>query len=1289
MRKFPGVLVFILTLIVASPFLSTGSTGDEHTSDIVTSSKMSRSVQNGGTAIDIIPEDMSMFSTWSNLSTDDGKAWELEKNLLVEDHSFVASSPSGQGSQGSRSIISNNEAIFLAFTRGGAPLQYLSFWITRYDISLDHWEVPLLVENFTGPFLGHPEMKILKNDLFYIMPVTSSDPSESSLHAVRAPVKNWFWMSNSTVNRLDIDGNVQGSTDSMIWGQALVVLWTEAVTGDLMRSTWEGGAWGDASVVMSDVGVFSLLKYNYFSSNRALLFHSTGTLKDVNVSYTTTGGLTWSPDSRLNVTIEGISSISSTSFGGRLFASAVHRQEGWSRIFYSDNGLDWSRSITVIPVNGNAPDSVFEAQISADRSQVILTLETGGAVELHASDNSGLTFDLVQRFEDGSEDPVQCSEKRLVGIFVNGELKTYRLKASNDGKMLTVPLSPMGVNSWNDIGLDVYGNGPGSFCGMRIWNRHGNAQLFPETGWFDLSTLDGGQLNDISFRSIGQLTGDWRSGAGLQGSIRLEFRIVRSEDNIPAISRILLNYSTAFPFSDNLQLGENIPGVVNCSKTGSGYMLDDGHTSGEIIIGPVEKELEWCDLISIKTSSISSKVAYRIEILGRDLEPITGFEMARSLELTGTSVTGYMRWDRSFLCDLPSSIDIIFVRVRITSGVTNGRPTVESLSFIYSEAPTLGDMEIENTEVLRGEGTTFYLTASDRDEPMEHLLVDIEYKGPNDEQWRSEMIKGQILDGSRWAVPFVTEHTSDPGRYSFRLTITDSMGVSSTHDLEMIVDVQNNRPLEAFAYINTDRVRSGDEVEIIVYTPGSDIETSVDELTYTFVSRRDNLIFEELNMTELTTYVIPEGVVRKDEIWNISIYTNDGIEDSHPFDLSFIVENSPPVIHGAPVNMTILEDSIPALFDPNLWFMDNDGDPLEFEYNAGSGLNLTASGNGFTLASEENANGETLLEITASDGSASVSHMIEVTVEPTNDPPFLFIMGDLTLAQGETTEYFISAFDITDGEEVTVTHDIQQKVPGIADDNFMQMKNGSFVLHATNEMIGTFHIEVFATDGTETVNETFDLTIINSNDPPTTPIISISPEMNVLVGDGAVTLTANATDPDLKWGDELTFTWSSDIQGELGTGNSIELTLQEGAHLITVEVADDTGETRSSTISVEVTGTVTGTGTVMRTATLLQISVLTGTLIGILLGAVIFILARKRRKGKEEEDKKELERKDDRDKGDEPLERKDGGPEEKKAENKPLEQLDNGGGGEQEKTNDTIPEKADNGDEIKGGEKHE
>ena len=83
------------------------------------------------------------------------------------------------------------------------------------------------------------------------------------------------------------------------------------------------------------------------------------------------------------------------------------------------------------------------------------------------------------------------------------------------------------------------------------------------------------------------------------------------------------------------------------------------------------------------------------------------------------------------------------------------------------------------------------------------------------------------------------------------------------------------------------------------------------------------------------------------------------------------------------------------------------------------------------------------------------------------------------------------------------------------------------------------------------------VTVNPLNDPPTDAIISV--ENRDYYENENLPATGYATDVDIPYGDELTFTWSSNISGPIGTGKEVNLMLPAGLHTVTLKVVDSIG----------------------------------------------------------------------------------------------------------------------------------
>ena len=125
--------------------------------------------------------------------------------------------------------------------------------------------------------------------------------------------------------------------------------------------------------------------------------------------------------------------------------------------------------------------------------------------------------------------------------------------------------------------------------------------------------------------------------------------------------------------------------------------------------------------------------------------------------------------------------------------------------------------------------------------------------------------------------------------------------------------------------------------------------------------------------------------------------------------------------------------------------------------------------------------------------------------------------------------------------------------------------SGDLIGTPTNDDVGEWSVEVSVTDergGWAWSN--FTLRVLNVNEAPYDARIMASGDY---IKGKDQQLNATASDPDIKHGDTLTFKWTSDISGDLGTGPSILVSLPKGNHMITLTVTDSEGlSTTKSTV---------------------------------------------------------------------------------------------------------------------------
>lgn len=135
--------------------------------------------------------------------------------------------------------------------------------------------------------------------------------------------------------------------------------------------------------------------------------------------------------------------------------------------------------------------------------------------------------------------------------------------------------------------------------------------------------------------------------------------------------------------------------------------------------------------------------------------------------------------------------------------------------------------------------------------------------------------------------------------------------------------------------------------------------------------------------------------------------------------------------------------------------------------------------------------------------------------------------------------------------------------------------NGTVILEPEENWNGKETLTFHANDGifTISVQLTINISVTFVNDPPGNVKIR-SPQDSVLAGvelksGNLLTLKGTADDPDLVYGDELTFEWLSDKDDLLGKGENLtDIKLSIGEHEITLKVTDNAGASSTANIKV-------------------------------------------------------------------------------------------------------------------------
>ena len=199
--------------------------------------------------------------------------------------------------------------------------------------------------------------------------------------------------------------------------------------------------------------------------------------------------------------------------------------------------------------------------------------------------------------------------------------------------------------------------------------------------------------------------------------------------------------------------------------------------------------------------------------------------------------------------------------------------------------------------------------------------------------------------------------------------------------------------------------------------------------------------------------------------------------------------NEPPVLDTPLPDRTIVEDSANnILFDLDNYFSDFEGNDLTYTTSGGSGLaTFTVNANNELVATGvADANGQADITVTATDsGGATVSGTFQLTVTAVNDAPVVSTpLPDKSIAEDSSNN---NLFDLdnyfSDPDGDTLSYTASNYDSGLISVT-INANNEVIVSTATPNLDGQTAVTISATDGIDTVQDTFVVTVTPVNDAP-------------------------------------------------------------------------------------------------------------------------------------------------------------------------------------------------------------
>jgi parallel beta-helix repeat protein len=290
--------------------------------------------------------------------------------------------------------------------------------------------------------------------------------------------------------------------------------------------------------------------------------------------------------------------------------------------------------------------------------------------------------------------------------------------------------------------------------------------------------------------------------------------------------------------------------------------------------------------------------------------------------------------------------------------------------------------------------------------------------------------------------------------------------------------------------------------------------------------------------------------------WMVRLGISDGHDgiDEHLFNIE--VKNTPPVITTTDIT-EIVQDSLYSIdYDST----DDQQGNITWNLTTNNGWLTKDEGTGLLTGIPGNDDvGTSNVTVTVHDGNGGMdTHEFELQVIDRNDPPTngpvpnLLVWEEDKGTSLDLNEWFmdidgdILSFDVNASGNITV----------------FAIGGGWFDLGSVENWSGNGSLHVSCHDAEFSLGATLGIMVTSVNDAPSKATITI-PEGD-LFEDRPILLTGAAEDPDLNYGDVLSFDWYSNISGYLGNGPVIGPYLPAGSHRIALSVNDSKGDWTST-----------------------------------------------------------------------------------------------------------------------------
>lgn len=340
------------------------------------------------------------------------------------------------------------------------------------------------------------------------------------------------------------------------------------------------------------------------------------------------------------------------------------------------------------------------------------------------------------------------------------------------------------------------------------------------------------------------------------------------------------------------------------------------------------------------------------------------------------------------------------------------------------------------------------------------------------------------------------------GADSFTFVVRDGNGGEAHGVATIAVAPVNDRPVASSVVVTT-----AEDTPVTLHLEGSDVDG--DTLTFTVLTPSPSALGDLTCDTAGSCTYVPAANANGAD--NFVFEVNDG-EDFDTADVTIVITpvNDPPTV--APITSVSTDEDTPLAI--SLHATDDDGDDLTFVTGEPVVGTLSGVAPALVYAPAPDFNGSDSFAYTVSDGTATVSASVVITVVPVNDPPSV-VPVSVETAEDTPVVLVLAASDVDDDPSDLVID------PGAPAVGTLDCAPVGAELHCTytppTDFVGTVQWTYGAVDDDgASASALVTVGVASENDPP----VAEGPTSVVTAEDTPVAVTLAASDVD---GDELTY----------------------------------------------------------------------------------------------------------------------------------------------------------------------